>query len=177
MTIRNAIKEDLITESDSVKTMYKKGIVEIRESMPADILAIKDCLRKEEVEEVWASNNATPEQALSESFKRSTKCFTFLVEGKPAAMFGIAPDSLASNSASVWFLGTDDMGQAKKTFMVQSRRFINLLLKEYPVLYNFVDYRYKKTLQWLEWCGAKIFDPVPYGRDQLPFCRIELKSA
>jgi len=158
-------------------SVYQSRNIEIRESIQEDILAIKDRLRKEEVQEVWASNNATPEKALTESFKRSSKCYTFLIDGIPAAMFGIAPDSLLSNSASVWFLGTDDMGRAKKTFMVQSRRFINLLLKEYPVLYNFVDYRYKKTLQWLEWCGAKIFDPAPYGRDQLPFCRIELRSA
>ena len=146
----------------------------IRESLPGDIIYLKDRLRKEEVEEIWASHNSTPEQALLGSYLISIRCFTALLNDRPIAMFGIAPETLLGEKACVWFLGTELLDKIKKSFVVLSRKFISLMLNDYPYLYNFVDFRYKKSLQWLKSCGAEISDPKPFGPEGLPFCKVVL---
>jgi hypothetical protein len=157
--------------------IYKKWTVSVRESVPGDIIYLKNHLRKEEIEEIWASHASTPEQALLGSYLSSIKCFTLLIGDVPAAMFGIAPDTLLGEKACIWLLGTNMLAKIKKTFMVLSKKFIDAMLGDYPYLYNYVDFRYKKSLQWLQWCGAKISDPVPFGPEQLPFCRIVIRRA
>jgi hypothetical protein len=136
---------------------------------------LKDRLRKSDIDEVWASAHYTPEQALRFSLKISLMAFTVEYHGVPVAIFGVAPDNLTGSRASIWLLGTDDINRMRITFLKESRKFIRYFLWFYPVLYNFVDDRNKKTIEWLTWCGAQFLEPAPYGYDGLPFRFFELR--
>lgn len=151
--------------------------VKVRETVPGDIIVMKDRLRKEDIDEIWASHNSTPEQSLTYSFLASTECYTIVLGDVPVAMFGIVPDTLIGEKACLWLLSTDLVDKMKKSFLVICRKYIDIFLSQYPILYNFVDFRYKKSLQWLQWCGAKISDPEPMGIEQMPFCKMTLRRA
>lgn len=128
--------------------------IEIRESRESDITELKDRLREEDTKEVIADGHADAESALRYSFARSTLRLSVVLDGAVVAMLGLVPDSLLGQSANVWFLGADDLKRMKKTFVRFSRQAIENFLLRYPLLWNYVDARYTKTISWLKSCGA-----------------------
>jgi len=141
----------------------------IRDSERGDIELMKDRLREADKQEIWASDNHTPEEALRSSFNLSTEKLTVVFNGEPVAMFGIVPVTLLDDRAIVWMLTTDLIEKVSVRFLKLSKKFINLLREKYGILFNFVDVRHKKSIDWLEWCGAKLFKPEIYGVERLPF--------
>jgi len=140
----------------------------IRDAVRSDIHALKNKLREADCEEVLAAGNSSAEAALTHSFDRSSLCFCVEVEGSPAGLFGIVPDSLVGESANVWFLGSPEMSKIKKTFVKMSRKVIADFLVQYPRLWNVVDARYESSIQWLMSCGA-VFHSDPIIMSGVPF--------
>lgn len=149
--------------------------IEIRESVESDIEALKNRLREADAKEVIAAGNQDGEHALRQSFTRSTLRYTVDIDGVPAAMWGIVPESLVGEAANVWFLGAPEMSQIKKTFVKMSRRVIADFLVYYPVLWNAVDCRYVSAIRWLKSCGAQFADPVKVG--DVEFARFIIRRA
>lgn len=148
---------------------YNDGHVKVRKSIIEDIDFLADRLRIEDINEVWASDHMSPRAALEQSFNESSHCFT-IENGMPIAMFGISPENLLGTDAVIWFLSSDDIEKIKYRFLKCSKFFIDTLLDVYPVLYNYVDFRNKKSIDWLYHCGATIFEPKEYGLDRRLFC-------
>lgn len=140
-----------------------------RDSVSSDAESLALNLRPEDREEIWASHHMEPLEALTKSFKNSSICISIIYQDKVIGMFGINPYSMMSETAILWMLGAPEMEHIKKTFMKFSKPFIKLFLEHYPILENWVDYRYKKAIQWLEWCGVKFDEPAPYGPDGVLF--------
>lgn len=149
--------------------------IEVRPSVESDIHALKDRLRREDAEEIFAAGNADSQAALAQSFSRSSACYTVGLDGVPVAMFGIVPDSLLGHSANVWFLGAPEMARIKKSFVRESRRFIATFLSQYPELWNCVDARYKNAVKWLVACGADFESSIYLGRDGVRFYRFTMR--
>lgn len=62
------------------------------------------------------------------------------------------------------------MSRIKKTFVRMSGPFIQQFLVLYPVLWNLVDSRYRTSVRWLKFCGARFGEPVKMsGVDFYPF--------
>ncbi len=145
----------------------KEGMV--RTSNELDIDLMKNRLRKSDIDEVWASHHHTPEEALRLSFEMSALCLTVDIKGMPVAMFGIVPQTLLSDRANVWLLATDGILKVRKSFLKHCKEFIDVMLKEYSVLENYVDARNALSIRWLKWCGAVIEEAKPIGIEKLPF--------
>lgn len=156
---------------------YNKKSVIVRASRISDVIRMGDHLRKSDVEEVWASHHHTPQTALIDSYNMSTFCLTVLIKGEPVAMFGLAPQSLLDDHAAVWLLATDKLETIGREFLRESKRFINMMLEQYPLLENYVDARNLVSIEWLKWCGAKIEPAVPYGVDGHPFHHFTFRRA
>lgn len=148
---------------------YRSRHVEIRDSLASDIEAMKDNMRKEEIVELQASYDFTPEQGLSVSFVSSSHRLTAVLDGKPFAMFGVVPDSYMGHSAQVWLLTTNDLEKAKMRFLKMSKIVIQFFLSKYSILYNHVDARHRLCIRWLHWCGAQINPAQAFGVKSLPF--------
>jgi hypothetical protein len=142
----------------------------IRPTELIDIEYVARHMRDEDVEEVKAAKGFTPLQAVAYSYKQSTDCNTLTYHGVPAAIFGITPDTMIGDRASIWSLTTPEVEKMPRSFLLATWFVINEYLNTYSELYNFVDDRYKKTLGWLAHCGAKIEDPKPFGISGMPFC-------
>lgn len=66
-------------------------------------------------------------------------------------------------------LASPALYNVKVKFLRNCTRVIESFLAYYPYLYNYVDARNTKTIQWLEYLGAEISEPRNYGAENLPF--------
>lgn len=153
----------------------EKGNLLIRDCVLEDICAIKDHLRQEDKNEIWAATHKLPEESLLISYLISNKKFTIqLKTGEPIAVYGYC-GSKKENKASIWLLGTDKITENKKSFYAISKPGISMILNEYPVLFNYVDARFDKSINWLKSLGAEIKEAAPFGLDDQPFHYFELR--
>jgi hypothetical protein len=157
------------------KLFYKRDGIIVRPSTEADVEFLKDKLRQDDVNEVWASNHHLPCEALYDSLKYSIFVLTVVNKDEPVAMFGINPSSLMGKKAVVWMLASDGLEKIKIRFLKHSREFISLMLSYYPYLHNYVDDRNKASIAWLLFCGAKMFPAEPYGVEGKLFRHFEFE--
>ena len=132
-------------------------------------------MRKPDVEEIWAAGHLTPKQAIFLSLGVSSNDGTALVNGKVMCMFGVGMLSILSNIGVPWMLGTSLMDEHAHHFLRKSRKWINKVKEEYPLLINYVDARNVMSIRWLKWMGFKMFPAEPYGAQGLPFHRFEMR--
>lgn len=144
------------------------GIV-IRKSVLNDVHVIAKEMRQSDRQEIWASHRQVPLQALLLGINRSIVCSTVEFKGKPVAMFGVVQDPLTSYRGVVWMLATNALDRMWLGFLRRSRKCIDIMLRDFSVLYNFVDARNVQSVAWLRWCGANVHEAGPYGIDKMPF--------
>lgn len=156
---------------------FRHGSIHIRNSKLEDILALRQTMRREDREEVWAAHRETPEKALVVCYANATFAHTLLRNDTPIAMFGLIQDPDDELKALIYFLGSDEIEKAKKSFMVACRVFVKGMLEIYPTLYNYVDARYLKSVRWLKHLGAEISPPMPKGLDGVMFHELIFRRA
>ncbi|HBF39772.1 MAG TPA: hypothetical protein DDW50_20970 [Firmicutes bacterium] len=128
----------------------------IREAALEDTSALSPSIREPDKLEVLTMGAPDPEEALATSFKLSSFRYSLLLNERVIAMFGAAPKSLFGQTATVWLLGSEEIERMKVSFIKKlCIPYLDLFLKEYPVLENWVDGRYTKSIRWLKWLGAK----------------------
>ena len=157
-----------------MKIDLKDGII-VRDSVVADIKPIADNMRKSDKDEIWASHNRLPINALALGYGSSTICLTIEHNGIPCAMFGVYPESFLSDKASVWLLATNRFCMCRRKLVRHSKGFIDFLLKHYQHLENYVDVRNKASIRWLEFCGAKLEKAKPFGVEGKLFQRFSFE--
>lgn len=141
---------------------YDQNGIKVRDSVQSDVDYLKTRLRKDDVTEIMVSHGKSPEEALNDGLKNSVYCFT-VTNGNPVLMFGICPRTLASDSAAIWMLSSDDIKKIKIRFVRNCRFFIDMFLRLYPKLDNYAHYRNLISMRWLKFLGAKIDKAKPYG--------------
>jgi len=133
-------------------------------------------MRKEDAAEVWASLHAGPLEALEISLSWSLFAWTWMVGGEPAAMFGIGTADVMGTTGIPWLLSTDAVERFSTTFLRGCKRNLRTLLRTFPHIENYVDARYTRCIRWLEWLGFSIGEPVPFGKEGLPFRHFEMRA-
>ncbi|WP_424245893.1 hypothetical protein Dip510_000827 [Elusimicrobium posterum] len=151
------------------------GRIKIIPAKEAHIKYLADNMREEDKREVMAASGDGPLEALNKSFSTAKYCFTAFYEGAPLCMFGINPQGFISNRACLWLLGTDKVKKCPKDFCRATLYFVNAFLKEYDILFNFVDARYESSINWLIFAGAEFNESKPYGKEKLPFKYFEIR--
>lgn len=142
---------------------YKSRLGLVRDAEIGDVFQLAPNMRQADIQEIWKSHHKKPEEALLNGFQESELCFTIERNEKPIAMFGIVPQTLLSNSATIWFLASPELEKVQRAFLKYSKYFITLMFESYSLLDNWVDEENKKSIKWLHWCGATIEEPKPYG--------------
>lgn len=133
-------------------------------------------MRAEDTNEVKASGGYEPLEATLASMEISREAFAALADDKILCMFGVARPMLMSPFAIPWVLTSEELPHHARYFLRHSRRYARLWSSRYGVLVNFVDARYTKSLEWLAWLGCDIAPAEPFGPDNLPFHRFELRG-
>jgi len=138
---------------------------------------ISQHLRKSDEREIYYQSLATPEYALERSLAYSEKCYTCLVDGVPAFMFGVSCASLLANTGIVWMLSTPSIykisfGREELELM---KDYVLRMLDGYTKIENYVYVGNKVSIRWLEFLGFEMDEPQPYGAFQKPFRHFEMR--
>lgn len=80
-------------------------------------------------------------------------CLTVEVNGRPAAMFGIATEPVHPRVGMIWFLGTGRMRRIDRQFLRESEKWIDTLALGYDALANCVHESNTVHIRWLKWLG------------------------
>jgi len=155
--------------------LFNSGDARVRLAEQKDVAEIATNMRQSDIEEVWASNHLTPQEAMQKGFKNSTICLTVELADRAVAMFGVVPFTFLGNEGSVWMLASNNFCKVNKKFLRRCRTFVKLMLSYYPHLFNYVDVRNRESIRWLKWCGAKLSLAIPYGIDKMPFHYFEFR--
>lgn len=127
----------------------------------------------EQVLEVKASHGLDILTAAREGALRSEESWVALHQDNVIGVFGVIPVTLLGDVASPWLLTT---GRYPKELLRGTKIIIPHLLNKWPILINYIDARYEASLRWAKWTGFTIHPAEPYGREQLPFHRIEMRK-
>jgi hypothetical protein len=124
--------------------------------------------RQGDIDELYASNLATPADALEYGAKHGN-CFVALADERPICAFGIVPYSVLNGIGIPWMVGTVDLDRYAMGFIRRCRTDLKGFFGEWAILVNVVDARNEKGIRWLSWLGFTIHSAVPYGPFKIPF--------
>lgn len=158
-----------VIEKNDHRLFYDKNGVTVRDSIKADIGYLAMNLRQGDIDEIWASHHLRPMEAVSLCYKCSMTCLTGCINEVPFTIFGCTPIDEKNEEAMIWMLATEKIADTRMEFLRYSRYFVDILLKHYPLLFNYVDARNVRSIVWLKKIGAEVKEAKPYGVDQLPF--------
>lgn len=139
-------------------------------------LDITPRLRCADVAEIAAlTDDAT--LAIDRSRRNSPIAMTWLVNGTPACIFGVAAGSLLDSTGRPWLVSSDDVPAFPMTFLRACKRMLPEITAMFPHLENYVDSRYALAVRWLQWMGFTIHPAEPLGPFGVPFHRFEMGRA
>lgn len=125
-------------------------------SVAGDILELKDNLRTEDIAECQACGH-TPIEALMMGYVWS-ECYSAKVNGKTEAMFGVSSFNQPEGFGAVWYLGSDESFKHPIALVKGGRKYVEEWLQKFKVLYNRVDARNLRHIEWLKCVGFKFTD-------------------
>lgn len=146
--------------------------VRVCQSKIEDILYVSKHLRQVDIEEIYLASGSRPYQSLRYGFEKSDLCFTVFVDNEPVGIFGSMKYFLLSDVGSVWFLGTDKMKKIRKTFVKESKRYLEALFDiGVSRLENYVWIENKKSILWLKWLGFVFEEAKEFGKQKALFMK------
>lgn len=107
-------------------------------------------VRQADRDEILAASGSLPLRALVEGIKSSREAYTVLFHGEPCFIFGVV--DLGATGA-VWALGSDEVALFKRTFLRESRAWLEKLGEGFEYVGNLIDARNTVHIRWLEWLG------------------------
>lgn len=143
---------------------------------PSDADLIAPMLRRNDALEVIRAGHGHILPAMRRSVEESRQggmAGLFLDDGQPVALFGVAP---RMDVGIPWLVGTDAINRHQKTFLRETRFWVDQWRQQHSILMNHVDARYTGAIRWLSWLGFTIGAPQPHGLDGAMFCRFEMKG-
>lgn len=136
-------------------------------SVLADVLELAPKLRQQDLNEIAASHGMSAVNTLSLSFKISDEVNSIILDGEVIGMFGYGSDN---GIAVPWLLASDKLPKISREFLPQSKRWVDGIASQYPILVNYVDVRNTVAIRWLKFLGFKFIQRIEnYGVGQTPF--------
>lgn len=154
-----------------------KRAVSVVKPTDAHIAELAANMRQQDVEELQAMGHDDLAQPIIDGVQRSSWCYTILIDGRVAAIFGVAPlGSLLDSRGVPWALGTDLMWPNRRALARMARGYIARMLREFPHLMNIVHAKNTAATAWLARCGFVLQAPIPQGPHGELFHIFEMKQ-
>ena len=131
-------------------------------------------LRDEDSAEL-AALDSTAENAVRIGLARGLWTETYIIGGEVAAIAGLVPQHLLSNVGCPWLITGQPVERHKRLFLRETAKRLADMRTRFPVLINYIDARYERSLRWARWLGFEIGAAVPYGPHGAPFRPVVLK--
>jgi hypothetical protein len=124
--------------------------------------AVAANMRPADVAEVWALARHSPAEAVRRSLEMPGEAYAFLVDDEPLAVFGCA-ETAQPDVGSPWLLGSVGVERYARQFLELGRQYVSRWASEYATLYNVVDARNERSIDWLVRLGFVFGAPIPIG--------------
>lgn len=138
-------------------------------------------MRRDDAEECRACGLA-PLEAVLGSLRASSCAGTLLLNGAPAAMWGVRPVCLGSALGGgtvglAWLLTSRLVEAAPLLFARLARTVLRIMQSVTPVLVAYVDSRYSRAVRFLLWLGFESVAVVRMPPSGVPFHVVRLGGA
>jgi hypothetical protein len=137
--------------------------------------AVAANMRPADIAEVWALGRHSPLEAIERSLNVSGERWTFLADDMPLAIFGCS-ETTFSAIGSPWLLGAVGVERFTRQFLELGQLYVSRWALQYHDLYNFVDARNERSIDWLGRLGFKFADPILLGPDGCSFLPFHLRG-
>jgi hypothetical protein len=128
-------------------------------------------LRRSDLDEITATHALDPVTSLMTSARLSEMAWVILWNGEPVAIFGAAPTP-CPDSGLVWMMGTPGMDDRRPALTIarMTRPYLAVMHRRFPCLWNYIDARNEKSMNWLKWSGFNLLEAHPeHGREKRLF--------
>lgn len=98
----------------------------------------------------------------------------YLEDGTPVMVCGVMK---VGDIGSIGMLATRDVEKELRSFLILGRRWVDLQLKKYKKLANYVYSENTKAIKWLEWLGFDVEKHSGIGSKFLRFERVSRSEA
>lgn len=140
------------------------------------LATINDCnllgprLRDADKEELKISCGLGPVTALTKSLNDSDAAYVAVDgEGVPILMFGVV-NANQDFIGVPWMLGGKGIYQHTRQLKSECKKWLDVVHKDYELLFNYVHAENPKAIRWLQWMGFTMVRLVPeYGVGKKPF--------
>lgn len=124
---------------------------EVREARLEDCRFLAERLDDEGRSFIRRYWDVEPMSGLVASFEKSVLCWSILIDGQAAGMFGCTDEGL------VWLTTAPEIGKAKLRFIRQSGPYIQKMLEKCGGhMYALAHKDNVLLIRWLEWAGFEI---------------------
>lgn len=144
----------------------------VRKAKLEDCLELSTKMKQEDINEIKASDNVEPLEALRYPFfVKGSKTYTIMGtrEEGVIGMFGSTP-SEDEDYGCAWLLSSDELKKHAVQFMKECPNWVSDMGEGYKYLYNFIDVENTTSRLWLKFLGFKELETIPeYGHAKIPF--------
>lgn len=148
--------------------------VEIRDSTMDDVFELGRSMRQEDKNEAIAQGIDDPTEGLYYSYTHSIYRKTALIDGKVAAMWGVAGDLFGYTGRPYFITGEEVYKISPLQFSRIYRQEAQAMRQFFPVLENYVDASYKGAVRMLEIAGFDLSGPHFLGPNESLFYKFSM---
>lgn len=143
--------------------------VKFRPARYEDVAKVAAHMREIDRKELALMGELQPLEALEKSLELSQYCRCIELDGEPVALFGVRRPFVLSRNGLIWLLGTEELAKMKKSFVMNSLKYVKEGFEYADRLENYVWIENRLSIRWLKWCGFTFDEPKPYGAKQALF--------
>jgi hypothetical protein len=148
----------------------------IRQAVIEDAQELYANMRQNDLDECNALGPHDIQRSIERSIRSSTLCWSLIIDGKLAAVFGVGVISVLTGIGSPWLLGTSVLDRHPRVLVRNTAPYIGAILRAFPHLINFVHARNTRSVHWLRRLGFTLHPPEPYGELGELFHRFEMRA-
>ena len=151
------------------------GVTAVRiEPARADhVPVLVDAIRSVARDQIAAVEGIGPAEVLYRNLVASDRAWTGWIDGDIAAMWGVAPLALLSDTGAPWMIGGHGIDCHPVAFARQSRAVISEMQRGYEMLRGYVRASHERALAWARWLGFVVLDPIEAGARRIAVHPIE----
>lgn len=150
--------------------------VQIVPARPEHIPVLVDAIRPAARDQIAAVEGIGPAEVLARNLAASDRAWAGWIGGDIAAMWGVVPLTLLSDTAAPWLIGGHGIDRHPIAFLRQSRAVINEMQRGYELLRGFVRVGHARALAWARWLGFEAGALIEVGARRVLFHPIERRA-
>ena len=144
--------------------MATRNVVDVVPARPEHAAMLVALMAPKDLAVFAELGEGDPAAVIRDGIARSVMTWCGREDGAPLCIGGVIPiGGVLSDEGLIWMVSQPGLERHKKRFLRESRAGLARARAMYPVLRNFVDARYPKSLRWLGWLGFSIGDETRIG--------------